>query len=202
MDTRIIFIPITLIAISVVALWYAISAKGPWWLKLALIIGIPAAGLYVVRQLPSYQGYPTTQALPTKGILLAYDVREPNRASRDQGAIQLWVRPLKTKKRKGTSVLEYDPKTEPRAYRLPYSRDMHERLKAADETLRQGKFVMITNGDDGEPGTGKGRGVPIQGASGHRGHEGPGGYYGRPEEGTIEFYKMPEVQLPEKDPTQ
>ncbi|MEK9151797.1 MAG: hypothetical protein AAB692_00350, partial [Patescibacteria group bacterium] len=165
--------------------WYAISAKGPWWLKLFLIVVIPLMGVYSMKELVSYQGYPTSEPVPEKGLLMQIDVREPNKESGDPGVINVWLRPLGAGK-KGPGFLEYDPKREPRAYRMPYSREMHERLEQARQMMGRGKRVVVGM-----------RGV--RGSLFGRGSGQSGGTYGD-SESEIEIYEMPPVHLPPKDP--
>ena len=138
---------------------------------------------------------------PKQGyLLLQVDIREPNPQTGDPGVINLWVRPLKVIKKKGPSFLQYDPKSEPRAYRLPYSRKMHEDAERARGMIKNGKPVIISKrglkggeGDGDGDGEGDGDGRP-----GGRGQPGAGGR--RVDDPQFDIYEMPPGHLAPKTP--
>ncbi|MDJ0739570.1 MAG: hypothetical protein QNJ91_07620 [Gammaproteobacteria bacterium] len=106
------------------ALLLAGRRKRPAWLLVSLIAALPV--FYVVQYLllQSLQGWPVDDALPEQFELVAFDVVEPRDGSAD-GAIHLWVRA--------------EPTARPRAYRLAYSRELHQSVVDAGRKMSAGK---------------------------------------------------------------
>ena len=75
--------------------------------------------------LQNTRGWPSDQTLPSKFELISADVVEPSQLKNIQGNIHLWIKP--------------DEKGAPRAYILPYTRELHKRLFEARQRLTQGK---------------------------------------------------------------
>ena len=100
--------------------------------KLALVLAV--TGLYFVadRGLADVWGWPAREPLPERFVLLAVVVEEPTKTS--DGALYLWVNGLDKGK----------PVREPRAYRLPYTKDLHALLNEGMKKARQGVTQMGT----------------------------------------------------------
>jgi hypothetical protein len=64
-------------------------------------------------------GWPSRQALPERFVLLAVVIEEP--AKGKEGALFVWVNAIENGK----------PTAQPRAYRLPYTKDLHALLGEA-----------------------------------------------------------------------
>ncbi len=74
---------------------------------------------------PGIQGWPTERDLPDQFFLHAVNIDEPNN-------IYLW----------GTEFTQGLGQTEPRAYRLPYSPALHDKVDKATRKLRKGLPVI------------------------------------------------------------
>jgi hypothetical protein len=74
-------------------------------------------------------GWPVAAALPEKFKFLAAEVHEPDADVGDQGYILLWARPTDER--------------DPRAYRLPYSRSLHEQMEEARQRGQHGMPVYM-----------------------------------------------------------
>ncbi|CAD5373883.1 conserved hypothetical protein [Rubrivivax sp. A210] len=141
----------------------------PWpaWAKLMLVVF--ASGLYFVADERVHQmwGWPSTDALPERFVLLAAVIEEPT--ARSKGALYVWLNALENGK----------PAREPRAYRLPYAKDLHNLLDDGMKKVRQGVSQMGT----AEPRSGS------RGVSWLR----PGN-----DEQKVKIRDLPTPQLPEK----
>lgn len=109
--------------LAAILLWAVIYARGPWALKLCLILTVPAYGVFVWHSVEAWRGYPV-HAKPPEAKLVASLVHEPD-------YIYLWLVSGR----------------EPRAYRIPYTRQAHEALVAAQKRgghlgvrFNQGRF--------------------------------------------------------------
>ena len=70
------------------------------------------------------QGWPSQSSLPEEFTLHAWQVEEPNPAQEQAGQIYLWVQ-----------TQEWEA---PRAYALPYSNELHDRLDTAQARHQEG----------------------------------------------------------------
>ena len=136
-------IPVIAIAFVLVAgllLWFVIGSRGPWWLKLPAILATCLFTFAVWDALDSFSGWPAAESPPSRALLLGSSVDEPR-------AIYLW---LMTPSAHG--LLEYRSKgAEPRAYRVPYSRQLHKQVDRASQLARKGEPVELrrTHGNAG-----------------------------------------------------
>lgn len=215
MDPRTVAIPIAYTLLAALLCWHIISAKGGKWLKVIVFVVTLGFSFMIWRALSSYQGWPTAAETPEKALLIQAIVREPDEKAGDQGAIYLWLLPLSDEVNDIPSLLEYPGiRGEPRAYKMPYSREMHEGVNRAQGMMRAGKPVVMRRGGkpgrgsgqpgDGEPGEGDGDGdgQPGQGGpnGGRRGQghgNGSGGYGDRRSE--FQFYELPPAAPPLKN---
>lgn len=99
------------------------------------------AGTFVA--LHALMGWPSETVLPAKFQLDAALVEEPTTSSGQTGAIFLWLTPEQR------SSDEHDLETSsgengrvPRAFAVPYSRDLHQRVEALRERLQEGGLVV------------------------------------------------------------
>ena len=97
-----------------------------WSIKTGVILLALVFYVITLYSLPGFYGWPTKEPLPQKFLLVGMDIREP-RNEADVGVIYMWVSPL----------LENESK--PRAYELPYSRELHTRLTAAKKRMEFGQ---------------------------------------------------------------
>jgi hypothetical protein len=106
--------------------------------KLALVLSVTVLYFAAERQLNDVWGWASRDALPERFVLLAAVVEEPTKTA--DGALYVWVHALEQGR----------PAREPRAYRLPYSKDLHALLNEGLKKVRQGVTQMGT----AEPKTG------------------------------------------------
>ena len=135
--------------------------------KLGLVLLV--TGLYFTadQALENVWGWPSRDALPERFVMLAAVIEEPTKTS--DGALYVWV----------TAIDKGKPGREPRAYRLPYTKDLHALLNEGMKKVRQGVSQMGTT----EP------------------KHGPKGFsWLRPgsDEQNIKIRDLPTPQLPEK----
>ena len=80
---------------------------------------LAGSAFYVIHflSLNTLQGWPSQSSLPEEFTLHAWQIEEPNPAQNQAGRIYLWVQ-----------AQEWEA---PRAYALPYSNELHDRLDTA-----------------------------------------------------------------------
>lgn len=142
-------------------------SRWPAWLKGILVVGVSVFYFYADSVVHQLSGWPSPDALPERFVLLAAVIEEPN--AKTDGALLVWVNAIENGK----------TTTQPRAYRLPYSKDVHSMLNEGLKKVRQGVSQLGTS----EPKVGKG------GSSWLR----PGN-----DEQVVKIRDLPVPQLPEK----
>lgn len=129
--------PLALVA----AIW--LRRWGPLWLRLLVTGLLPLAYIWHWYGLRAQQGWPIDDPLPDRFQLIAADIVESHQAGGGAGRIHLWLRSE-----------EDGP---PRAYGLPYTRELHKMLHEARKKNQAGhRQVGVLRGDDG---TGQGASV-------------------------------------------
>ncbi len=164
MTTAVVLSFAALVMLAVLALLWS---RWPAWLKGLLVIGVTGFYFYADDALHGLAGLPSRDALPERFVLLAAVIEEPN--AKSKGSLYVWVNELKDGK----------PAAQPRAYRLPYQKDLHALLNEGMKKVRQGISQMGT----AEPKTGP------KGFSWLR----PGS-----DEQNVKIRDLPVPQLPEK----
>lgn len=108
------------VLLSALLLWAVIYARGPWAIKLVLIVSVPAYAVVVLHSIEQWKGYPAAVSPPQGAALVAQLVDEPR-------SIYLWLIPPGAER--------------PRAYRIPYTRETHEQAAKAQSLLQTGHRV-------------------------------------------------------------
>ncbi|MEX8519177.1 MAG: hypothetical protein AB3X44_11765 [Leptothrix sp. (in: b-proteobacteria)] len=155
---------VLLAALAVLAL---IWSHWPRWLKALLVAAVAVFYFWADDAVHQMWGWPSADTLPERFVLLAAVIEEPSNKS--SGALFVWVQALDNGK----------PVRAPRAYQLPYAKDLHALLNEGIKKSRQGVTQMGTT----EPKVGK------RGLSWLR----PGG-----DEQVVKIRDLPVPQLPEK----
>jgi hypothetical protein len=154
-------------ALAFVALLALLWSHWPGWLKAVLLAGVSVFYFFANDVLHGTWGWPSADVLPARFVLLAAVIDEPD--AKRPGALYVWVNAIEDGK----------PAAQPRAFRLPYSRDLHALLNEGMKKIREGVSQVGTS----EPRAGKG------GLSWLR----PGG-----DEQVVKLRDLPVPQLPEK----
>jgi len=111
-------------ALLLLLLLALLSSRWPGWLKGLLVLGTTALYFFGNDAVHQIWGVPSTDSLPAHFVMLAAAVDEPT--GKTPGSIFLWV----SEPREGSNKLE------PRAYRVPYSKELHTQIDAG---VRKGK---------------------------------------------------------------
>jgi hypothetical protein len=155
-------------ALAGLAVLALLWSRWPAWLKGLLVVGVTALYFFGNEQVHQMWGWPTTDALPSRFVLLAVVIEEPTPKTR--GALYVWAQPIDN----GAPVAA------PRNYRLPYAKDLHALFDEGMKKARQGVTQM-------------GSAEPKRGGRGFFAWLKPGS-----DEQTIKLRDMPLPQLPEK----
>lgn len=119
-------------ALLLLTLLALLWSRWPAWLKALLVLGVTLFYFQADEVLHAQWGWPSADALPARFVLLAAVIEEPD--SKSAGALYVWVNALE----------QGQPAARPRAYRLPYTKDLHALLDEGMKKVRQGVSQMGT----------------------------------------------------------
>lgn len=184
-----------------VLLWNIIAGKGYWWFKAMLVPLCIWFSIAISVSMPTLLGWPTDEELPFKYEVFSLKIDNPDLKNGGAGSIFVWAGDRDPVSDRGIFDLYRNDLTEPRGYRLPYSKELHKQAQKAQALLRKGKRVFgmnpkgkgeSKNKGEGGKGKGKGNGDPKKGTLNGLGEEGDRSVGPK-------FYVMPPVELPEKN---
>ena len=197
-------IALTFFIISSLLLWIVIGSKGHWGLKAVTIAFVLYFCLSINLSLSNLLGWPSDQSLPEEFQVHWIEIKEPNKRTGDKGCVYVWATGSEGEHHKtdGWRTLlvyfqNYDP-TEPRAYRLNYSRELHERSQEALGKIKNGEGVGGKNNGRGKgkgEGEGDGKGKGKGNGDGKNGQAGGGSLSNSDD---IIFHNLPPSKLPDK----
>jgi hypothetical protein len=127
-------LPLTLAFVALVLLCTLALVWSHWpaWLKGLLVLATTTLYFFGHQAVHEMWGWPSSDALPERFVLLAAVFDEPDK--RSEGALYIWVNGLH----------EGKPDAQPRAYKLPYSKDLHALLAEGMKKARMGVSQMGT----------------------------------------------------------
>ncbi len=156
---------VLLALLALALLW----SRWPAWMKTLLVIGVSVFYFYGYGAVRDIWGVPSDEPLPPRFVMLAAAVDEPS--TKTSGSIFMWI----------SEIVEGRVGLAPRAYRVKYSKDLHNQI---DEGVRRGKDGVSQMGTADIKTYGNKRGV---------GWLKPGS-----DEQEIKIRDLPSPQLPEK----
>lgn len=198
-------ITLAFILLTSLVLWFVIGSKGLWGLKAATILLTLYLCLSVNFSLENLVGWPSNQQPPKEFRVHWVVIKEPNKKTGDKGDVYVWVTDMNPKEKDdGSFFISFANENmyKPRAYRLEYSKELHEDGQKALEMIMGGQAVMGTNeglqgqGEDGD-GQGDGQGEGGEGDGDGEGGDGEGGG-SLSRNGGISFQPLPPSKLPSK----
>jgi len=183
------------VVITSLILWFVIGSRGMWGLKIATIASALYFCLSISFSLENFEGWPSHASLPEEFRVHWVVIEEPDKKG-GEGAIYIWAKSLKSLDGESGWWISFEGSSTnaPRAYKLPYTRELHERAQDALKRLQAGKSVMGKHGR-GRAGDGEGdgsEGPPGDGEAAGRG----GGSLTK--NGGITFQELPPTKLPDK----
>lgn len=118
--------------LAVLLLVMILYSRFHWGIKAAVVVLVSTFYPISYFALVDLLGWPTGTTLPDRFRLIAAEVYEPDKARGSRGEIYLWVTSLS--KNAGLST--------PRAFKIPYSPALHNKLEEAKKGLKNGIAEM------------------------------------------------------------
>lgn len=116
------------VLVALLLLILNLYTRWAWQVKAALIAVVSAFFFVTYVSLPPLLGWPTAATLPARFNLVAIYVQEPDKTGGHPGEIFLWA----------TDLAGGSTRVEPRAYRVPFSDELHARIVEAGNKMRKG----------------------------------------------------------------
>ena len=147
-------VTILYVLLMVLLSWSIIGIKGRWITK-GLIIAIAIwFSVTLYYSFHNFMGWPTEETISTQySQLIWFQIKEPSKVSNHPGAIYLWVREISTSEKiEGLSLKQlsdpmvwftYPDETVPRAYKIPYTKEAHKKLREAAEGRKTGVRTYV-----------------------------------------------------------
>lgn len=202
MDINAIGIPLTFLVLCVIGLWMIIFSKGFWAFKVLFITSCLYFSFLMWYSLSELSGWATSVSMPQKSIIHWILVQEPSKFNKsDEGGVYIWATEADSDNQEINkhTIFFLKPFTnrknsvEPRAYRLPYSEQLHQQAAKAMQMIMSGKTLI------GEKMNGYGEESGDGGAEGHHGEKQRNNGGGSlSQEQIFRFYELPPFKLPEK----
>ena len=147
-------VTILYVLLMVLLSWSIIGIKGRWITKglfMAIAIWFSITLYYSFQ---NFMGWPTEETINTKySQLIRFQIKEPSKISDHPGAIYLWLREISTtEKLEGLTLHQlsdpmtwftYPDETVPRAYKIPYTKEKHKKLRKAAEGRKSGVRTYV-----------------------------------------------------------
>lgn len=160
--------------VLVALLLLSINLYSNWSWKVKAASIVVTTFFYVVTYLsfPPLLGWPTRELPPERFRLVGADIVQPDKLTGAEGMVYLWLKDLD----------DLSGRTQPRAYKLAYSADLHEMVLKATSKLKKG---MPQLGEFKEPLDPNAREIELPGRLGQKSVE-------------IDFYDLPDPLIPDK----
>ena len=147
-------ITILYVLLMVLLSWSIIGIKGRWITKglfMAVAIWFSVTLYYSFH---NFMGWPTEETInPQYSQLIWFQIKEPSKVSNHPGAIYLWLREIPAlEKIEGLTLRQlsdpmvwyiYPDETAPRAYKIPYTKKRHKKLREAAEGRKTGVRTYV-----------------------------------------------------------
>jgi len=188
-------IAVAFVVITSLILWFVIGSRGMWGLKIATIASALYFCLSISFSLENFEGWPSNASLPEEFRVHWMVIEEPDKKG-GKGAIYIWAKSLKSLDDESGWWISFEGSdtNTPRAYRLPYTRELHERAQDALKRLQAGEGVV---GKRGQEKAGGGEGDGSEGPPGNGGDSGKG-EGSLTKNGGVTFQELPPIKLPDK----
>ena len=142
-------VTILYVLLMILLSWSIIGIKGRWITK-GLFIAIAVwFSVTLYYSFHNFMGWPSEETISTQySQLIWFQIKEPSKVSNHPGAIYLWVREIPdSEKIEGLTLKQlsnpmvwftYPDETVPRAYKIPYTKKAHRKLREAAEGRKTG----------------------------------------------------------------
>jgi len=136
---------VAFLIVFVLLLWVIIGARGSWKVKFLAIAMTLLFSLTIFQSLQDFAGWPTKSFPPDQIEVLWIHVIEPSSVRESPGSVCIWALSARSFDSFWSSIFPPTTKgqTTPRAYHLPYTRDLHEKAEQLKQRIMSGETVRL-----------------------------------------------------------
>jgi len=131
-SSQLLLLSIVYALLAFLLLILCLATRWHWSLKAALVVLVSGFYVFSFQTFRSLAGWPAEDELPRQFVLLSAVFDEPSPGRGHEGAIYLWVHPMK----------DDAPLAMPRQFRLPYEKDLHRILGEGIKKARNGNTQL------------------------------------------------------------
>ena len=147
-------VTILYVLLMVLLSWSIIGIKGRWITKGLFMAVAIWFSITLYYSFHNFMGWPTEETISTQySQVIWFQIKEPSKVSNHPGAIYLWVREIsESEKIEGLTLKQlsdpmvwftYPDETVPRAYKIPYTKEAHKKLREAAEGRKTGVRTYV-----------------------------------------------------------
>lgn len=133
-STELLWLAMVYALLAALLLLLCLATRWHWVIKATMVVTVSAFYVLSHQTLQGVSGWPSDEPLPQRFLLLSAVFDEPSAARGHAGAIHLWVHPMR----------DNQPVEMPRAFRLPYQKDLQGILTDGLKKARDGNSQMGT----------------------------------------------------------
>ncbi len=139
-----IALPILLLVFGGLSFWILTESKVRWYIKTACITTFCLFTIVFWTTIHTFLGWSAHEEyMPQKVLVHWVIIKEPNKLTESKGSIHMLVESIEDAK--GNMISKFfgyrTDKIEPRLFELKYNRELHEKLQALKQRLKQGQPV-------------------------------------------------------------
>ena len=147
-----IALPILLLVFGGLTFWLLTESQLKWYFKATCISVFCVFTVLFWSTIHTFLGWAANEEdMPDKILIHWVIIKEPNKFTKSKGTIYILLQSAEEiKANKVSKFFGYNKnKTEPRLFKLGYTRQLHERLEGLKDKLKQGQPVAgrLTRGD-------------------------------------------------------
>jgi len=147
-------VTILYVLLMILLSWSIIGIKGRWITKSLFMAVAIWFSVTLYYSFQNFMGWPTEETISTQySQLIWFQIKEPSKVSNHPGAIYLWLREIPAlEKIEGLTLRQlsdpmvwfiYPDETAPRAYKIPYTKKRHKKLREAAEGRKTGVRTYV-----------------------------------------------------------
>lgn len=131
-SSQLLLLSIVYALLAFVLLILCLGTRWHWALKASLVVLVSCFYVFSFQTFRGLAGWPAEDELPRQFVLLSAVFDEPSTGRGHEGAIYLWVHPMK----------DEQPLAMPRQFKLPYEKDLHRILGEGLKKARDGNTQL------------------------------------------------------------
>lgn len=173
MTASLLLITVCYAALALLIVALCLYTRWSFWIKSVIVVAAGVFSIFTYDSLHGLMGYPSREArMPDRFVFHYAIAAQPNKATGEKGSIFIWA----------TAMTRDGPAREPRAYEVPYEKELNKQL---GESMKRGQGGTAQMGIVNDTPEAEGRNTLTR-------------YFSTVKTPRIRMQDMPDPALPEK----